>query len=164
MGAVEGTRPLMVEVQALVSRTAFGMPRRQMSGVDYNRTLLLIAVLDKRCGLHLESQDVYVNVTGGLEVTEPAADLGIACAMASAYREKPVDSKTVWIGEVGLGGELRPVGQLADRLNEACKLGFRRAVVPKQAAANSAWPRKNGSGQPFDVQMVSTVSEALERF
>jgi len=155
--AMEGTRPLLVEVQALVSRTLFGMPRRQMSGVDYNRTMLLIAVLDKRCGLHLDSQDVYVNVTGGLEVREPAADLGIALAVAGAYLDRPMKDKTLCLGEVGLGGELRPVGQTADRLAEARKLGFERVVLPRASVKNLKAPTG------LALFPAASVSEAMER-
>ncbi|HRY29884.1 MAG TPA: DNA repair protein RadA [Elusimicrobiota bacterium] len=156
IAAMEGTRPLLVEVQSLVSRTLFGMPRRQVAGVDYNRAALLIAVLDKRCGLNLESQDVYVNVTGGLQVREPSADLGIAVAIASACLEKPAPPKTVWLGEVGLGGELRAVPQLGDRLQEAAKLGFTRAVVPRAALKGVRPP----SG--LELSPVVTLTEALE--
>ena len=98
---MEGTRPLLVEVQALVARTAFGMPRRQVSGVDYNRAMILIAVLDKRCGVPLDSQDVYVNAAGGLRVEEPAADLAVAAAMAGAAADKSLPPLTLWVGEVG---------------------------------------------------------------
>jgi DNA repair protein RadA/Sms len=128
---MEGTRPLLVEVQALVSRTAFGMPRRQVSGLDYNRAMILIAVLDKRCGVPLDSQDVYVNAAGGLQVKEPGADLAVAAAMASAALDKPLPPRALWLGEVGLSGELRASGQAADRLAEAAKMGFERAFVAK---------------------------------
>ncbi len=156
LAAMEGTRPLLVEVQSLVSRTLFGMPRRQVSGVDYNRALLLIAVLDKRCGLRLESQDVYVNVTGGLQVREPAADLGIAVAVASACRDRPVPAGTLWVGEVGLGGELRAVGQAAERLQEAKKLGFRRAVVPRACQKGLRVP------DGLEIAAAGSLPEALE--
>jgi DNA repair protein RadA/Sms len=155
LGALEGTRPLLVEVQALVARTLFGMPRRQMTGVDYNRAMILIAVLDKRCGFHLESQDVYINAAGGLQVREPAADLGIAAAMASACADKPLSSKTVWIGEVGLGGELRPVSQVAERLQEARKLGFDQAIIPKPSQRGLQVP------QGLKVLAASSLAEAL---
>jgi DNA repair protein RadA/Sms len=155
LAALEGTRPLLVEVQALVTRTAFGLPRRQMTGVDFNRAMILIAVLDKRCGLNLESQDVYVNLTGGLAVREPAGDLAVAAAMASACREKPLPPRTVWVGEVGLGGELRPVGRTDDRLAEAGKLGFTRAVVPASGADNVRVP------EGMTLRAVSTLAEAI---
>jgi DNA repair protein RadA/Sms len=152
---MEGTRPLLVEVQSLVSRTAFGMPRRQVSGLDYNRAMILIAVLDKRCGVPLDSQDVYVNAAGGLSVKEPGADLAVAAAMASAATDRPLSSKTLWVGEVGLAGELRSVSQIADRLAEAAKLGFEKAVIPKAGLKGTPAP----SG--LKVSAVATLSEAL---
>jgi DNA repair protein RadA/Sms len=129
--AIEGTRPLLVEVQALVSPTHFGMPRRTAAGVDYNRLLVLLAVLERRAGLQLASQDVYASVAGGVGVDEPAADLGVAVAVASSLRNRPVDPRAVVIGEVGLAGEVRGVPQLGKRLAEAVRLGFERAVVPR---------------------------------
>ncbi len=128
---MEGTRPLLVEVQALSSTTSFGLPRRTANGVDFNRLLLLVAVLQKRIGLKLGDQDVFVNVIGGLKIGEPAADLAIAVAIASSMRDMPVAPDLAIVGEVGLSGELRAVGQLGARLNEAAKLGFRRCLVPK---------------------------------
>ncbi len=157
LAAMEGTRPLLVEVQALVSRTLFGMPRRQMTGVDYNRAMILMAVLDKRCGFHLESQDVYVNITGGLQVREPAADLGIAAAMAGAYSEKAGQGKILWLGEVGLSGELRAVAQVSERLQEAGKLGFQKAIIPRMSQKGLRIP----SG--MEVQAVTTLLDALEK-
>jgi len=128
---MEGTRPLLVEVQALASTTSFGLPRRTPNGVDLNRLLLLVAVLQKRIGLRLSDQDVFVNVIGGLRIGEPAADLAIAVAIASSMRDLPVAPDLAFVGEVGLSGELRAVSQLGARLNEAAKLGFRRCLVPK---------------------------------
>jgi len=128
---MEGTRPLLVEVQALTSTTSFGLPRRTPNGVDFNRLLLLVAVLQKRIGLKLGDQDVFVNVIGGLKIGEPAADLAIAVSIASSVRDVPVAPDLAIIGEVGLSGELRAVSQLQARLNEASKLGFRRCLVPK---------------------------------
>ncbi len=135
--AIEGSRPLLVEVQALVSPTHFGMPRRTAAGVDYNRLLLLLAVLERRAGLQLASQDVYASIAGGINVEEPAADLGIAVAVASSLRDRPVDPQTVVLGEVGLAGEVRAVPQLGKRLAEAARLGFARAVVPRAGAADA---------------------------
>lgn len=132
--AMEGTRPLLVEVQALVTPTVFGMPRRTVAGVDYNRTVVLLAVLEKRAGMALASHDVYVSVAGGVNVDEPAIDLGVAAAVASSLRGRPVDPTAVAIGEVGLGGELRMVPQLEKRALEAARLGFRRCIAPAQAA------------------------------
>ena len=131
---MEGTRPLLVEVQALTSTTAFGLPRRTANGVDFNRLLLITAVLTKRVGVRLADQDVFVNVVGGLEVEEPAADLAIAAAIASSVRNRPVAADLALVGEIGLSGELRSVGQLPRRLNEAAKLGFTRVLVPKTVA------------------------------
>lgn len=132
--AMEGTRPLLVEVQALVTPTVFGMPRRTAAGVDYNRTVVLLAVLEKRAGLHLSSHDVYVSVAGGVTVDEPAVDLGVAAAVASSLRDRPVDAAVVAIGEVGLAGEIRVVPQMDKRVMEAARMGFRRCLVPKPAA------------------------------
>ncbi len=128
---MEGTRPLLVEMQALTSPTSFGNPRRTPNGVDMNRLLLVSAVLSKRVGLKLHEQDVFVNVIGGLKVTEPASDLAMAVAMASSYMDKPIPADLAIVGEVGLSGELRAVGQLSARLKEAAKLGFKRVLVPK---------------------------------
>lgn len=135
--AIEGSRPLLVEVQALVSPTHFGLPRRTASGVDYNRLLLLLAVLERRAGLHLASQDVFASIAGGISVEEPAADLGIAVAVASSLRDRPVDPHTVVLGEVGLAGEVRAVPQVTRRLAEAARLGFARAVVPRAGSADA---------------------------
>jgi DNA repair protein RadA/Sms len=138
VSCVEGTRPLLVEIQALVSATSFGTPRRLTTGVDYNRVILMTAVLEKQVGMVLSNQDVYVNAVGGVRVTEPAADLGIALALASSFQNRPLPSRTVAIGEVGLTGELRPVPAIEKRLKEAGKLGFVNAVLP-DAGRNGAW-------------------------
>lgn len=130
---LEGTRPLLVEIQALTSRTNFGLPRRSATGIDLNRLLLLSAVLSKRVGLHLGEQDIYVNVVGGFRIGEPAADLAVAVAVASSCREQPVDPKTAFIGEVGLLGELRRVRDVDRRVAEAARLGFTRCVIPRSA-------------------------------
>jgi DNA repair protein RadA/Sms len=127
---MEGSRPLLVEIQALASTTSFGLPRRTANGVDFNRLLLLVAVLSKRVGLRLFDQDVFVNVIGGLRINEPSADLAVALAIASSFQNLPVPADLVAVGEIGLSGELRAVGHLSRRLNEAAKLGFRRCIVP----------------------------------
>ena len=127
---MEGTRPLLVEIQALASTTSFGLPRRTANGVDLNRLLLLVAVLSKRVGLRLFDQDVFVNVIGGMRISEPAADLALALATASSLQNLPLPADLVAVGEVGLSGELRAVGHLLRRLNEAAKLGFKRCIVP----------------------------------
>ena len=154
---MEGTRPLLVEIQGLTSPTAFGNPRRTSNGVDMNRLLLTIAVLTRRVGVRLGEQDVFANVVGGIQVDEPAADLAMAVALASSYRDTPVKADTVLIGEVGLSGELRMVAQMPARLREAAKLGFKTAIVPKRLHKGEAWPT--------DITVVETRSlrEALER-
>jgi len=151
--ALEGTRPILLEIQALVTPTHFGMPRRTAAGVDYNRLVLLLAVLEKRAGLHLAMHDVYASVTGGMTVEDPAADLGVAVAVASAFRDRPVDQRAVVIGEVGLAGEIRAVRQLGQRVREAVRLGFRRAVIP--GAAGDEWPPE------MEITRAATVAEAL---
>jgi DNA repair protein RadA/Sms len=128
---LEGTRPLLIEVQALASPSPLAMPRRVATGFDVNRVALLTAILEKRVGLHLHGEDVYLNVAGGIRVTEPAVDLGVATAIASSFRDRPIDHRTVIMGEVGLGGEVRAIPQLEARLREAEKLGFRQAVIPE---------------------------------
>jgi DNA repair protein RadA/Sms len=130
---MEGTRPLLVEVQALTSTTGSAQPRRTTNGFDLNRLLMLGAVLTKRVGLPLFNQDVYVNIVGGLRISEPAADLAVCLAVASSYRNQRIEPDLVLVGEVGLSGELRSVSQLDRRLAEAAKLGFTRAVVPATA-------------------------------
>jgi DNA repair protein RadA/Sms len=129
--ACEGTRPILVELQALVSPTSYASPRRSTTGVEYNRLQQILAVLEKRVGIPLSKLDVYVASAGGLGVEEPAADLGTAIAVVASFRDRVVDPLTVLIGEVGLGGQVRSVSQLELRLKEAAKLGFQRAIVPK---------------------------------
>ncbi len=126
----EGTRPLLVEIQALVGTTPYPSPRRVANGVDYSRMLQILAVLEKRVGLNLSKQDVYVNVMGGIEIDEPSADLGIAIAIATCARDVVVDSQTVIIGEIGLSGEIHPVTNIDKRLNEAITSGFKKAIIP----------------------------------
>lgn len=154
---LEGTRPLLVEVQALTSTTSFGLPRRTTTGIDNNRLVLLTAVLTKRVGLALSNQDIYVNVVGGLKISEPSADLGVAVAIASSFRDAPVDPELVVIGEVGLSGELRSVGQIEKRMIEAAKLGFKKCIIPKAVATGS---RLGDTG--LKIATASTVSEALD--
>jgi DNA repair protein RadA/Sms len=128
---LEGTRPLLVEIQALASATSFSNPRRTANGIDYNRLLLLTAVLTRRARLKLHEKDLFVNVVGGLQISEPAADLAVAVAAASSVKDQPIHADMVLVGEIGLSGELRAVSQLEVRLKEARKLGFRRCVVPR---------------------------------
>jgi len=150
---LEGSRPLLVEIQALTNPTAFGMPRRTANGVDFGRLLLIIAVLSKRAGLKLGNQDIIANVAGGIRIGEPAADLGIALAIASSFKDMAVDPQMAVVGEVGLSGELRAVSQLDRRVAEAARLGFKRCLVPKVGSRISG---------PKDIQVipVSTLREA----
>lgn len=153
---MEGTRPILVEVQGLTSTTTLGNPRRTPNGIDMNRLLLTVAVLTRRLGMHLGEQDVFVNVIGGLRVNEPAADLAVAASLVSSLRDVAVRADTVLIGEVGLSGELRMVGQMNNRLREAAKLGFRSAVVPRRI-------RRSGEPYPSGIQVIEVRSlrEAL---
>jgi DNA repair protein RadA/Sms len=156
VAALEGTRPLMVEIQSLVSQTNFGMPRRTTIGVDFNRVNLLVAVLEKRAGLHLGGMDIFVNVVGGLRIIEPAVDLGIISTIASSLRDIPLDPKTFVFGEVGLSGEIRAIAQAEVRIKEASKIGFKRAVMPM----GNADKMKNRFG--LEIAGVKDVESALE--
>jgi DNA repair protein RadA/Sms len=155
VSSLEGTRPLLLELQALVARASFGTPRRTVLGADYTRVCLLLAVLEKLGGMPLASQDVFVNVAGGGRVTEPAADLGIVVATASSYMDRAVAADTLVLGEVGLTGEVRAVSGVELRLREAAALGFRSAVIPRSNAGGRA-------KLPLEVRGVATVGEALE--
>src|SRR5881628_1058428 len=155
VAGLEGTRPLLLELQALVAPASFGTPRRTVLGADYNRVCLLLAVLEKRAGVPLASQDVFVNVAGGGRVVEPAADLGVLVAAASSYMDRPVRGEVVVIGEVGLTGEVRAVTGLETRLREAAQLGFTQAVVPKSNLLEA--PRL-----PVEAHGVATVHDALD--
>jgi DNA repair protein RadA/Sms len=154
VSTLEGTRPLLVEIQALTTPTAFGLPRRTANGVDFNRLILITAVLTKRVGLRLGNQDIIVNVTGGLRIAEPAADLGIALAIASSFRDVSADPQLVVVGEVGLSGELRTVPQLERRVAEAARMGFERCLVPK--AGGKIKPPKG-----IELITASTLREAI---
>jgi len=158
VASLEGTRPLMVEMQALVSRTNFGMPRRTSIGVDFNRVNLLIAVLEKRAGLQLGGMDVFINVVGGLKIMEPAVDLGIIATIASSAKERPIDPKTFVFGEAGLSGEIRAVAQAEARLREAAKIGFKKAVIP---AGNAAKLKEDQGLEMIGVRDVETCIKAL---
>jgi DNA repair protein RadA/Sms len=154
VSSLEGTRPLLLELQALVSPANFGTPRRTVLGADYNRVCLLLAVLEKRAGVPLQTQDVFVNVAGGGRVVEPAADLGVMVAAASSYMDRPVRGDLVVLGEVGLTGEVRAVARLPERLREAAALGFKAALVPRNNLSEQ-------SPLPLEVQGVGTVDEAI---
>lgn len=156
VAGMEGTRPLLVEIQALVSASNFGNPRRMTSGIDFNRVNLIAAVLEKRVGLHLNNQDAYVNVAGGVKLVEPAVDLGIAVALASSFRDVPVNPSSVVLGEIGLTGEVRAISQVAKRIHEGAKMGFKNFIVP---AANLSQCKDAGN---YKVVGVETVSEAFE--
>jgi DNA repair protein RadA/Sms len=152
---MEGTRPLLVEVQALTTQTSYSNPRRTANGIDNNRLLLLIAVLSKRLNFRLFEQDIFVNVVGGIRIDEPAADLAIGLAIASSLLERPLPADTAIVGEIGLSGELRAVGQLEARMNEAAKLGFKRILVPR---------RLRGADDPpkgIEVLRARSLAEAL---
>ena len=152
---MEGSRPLLIEMQALTSPSAFGNPRRTPNGVDLNRLLLISAVLSKRIGLKLWEQDIFVNVIGGLKISEPASDLAMAMAIASSYYDRPLPADLAIVGEVGLSGEIRRAGQLAARLNEARKIGFKRALLPRLG--------RHTEDLPDGMQLIQarSVAEAL---
>ena len=154
---MEGTRPILVEVQALTTPTAIGMPRRTANGIDINRLQMLIAVLTKRVGLPLYNQDVYVNVVGGLRIAEPAVDLAVAVAIASASASGASTRAWSLVGEVGLSGELRSVAQLERRLQEAAKLGFKRAIVPATLGRGLVRPP-----QGLELTRAATLYEAID--
>ncbi|HEX2991135.1 MAG TPA: DNA repair protein RadA [Anaerolineales bacterium] len=153
---MEGTRPILVEIQGLTSPTQFGNARRTANGVDFNRLLLIAAVLTRRAGLKLSEQDIFANVVGGLQIDEPAADLAIAMAITSSWRDIPVKAEAVLIGEIGLAGELRMPGQMPARLREAAKLGFKTAIVPKAI--------RKGEGYPKGIEIIEvrSVQQALD--
>jgi DNA repair protein RadA/Sms len=152
---MEGTRPLLVELQGLTTFSNLGNPRRTPNGVDFNRLLLITAVLTRRLGMRLSDQDIFVNVVGGLTIDEPAADLAVAAAITSSMRDIPVRADAVLIGEVGLSGELRWVGQMPARLREAAKLGFRAAIVPRGTRQSEPWP------EGIEILQARSLREAL---
>jgi DNA repair protein RadA/Sms len=156
IATIEGSRPILVEVQALVSPSSFGTPRRTTLGFDPNRVALLVAVLEKKMGLHLVGQDVFVNIAGGVRIDEPAADLGVLAAVASSFLDKPVDARTLVLGEVGLAGEVRAIGQLDTRLREARKLGFTRCILP-EASRRQAQPAHD-----TELVGVSSIAQAWD--
>jgi DNA repair protein RadA/Sms len=153
---MEGTRPILVEIQGLTSPTQFGNARRTANGVDFNRLLLITAVLTRRMGLKLSEQDVFVNVVGGLQIDEPAADLAVAAALASSWRDISVKADAVLIAEIGLAGELRMPGQMQARLREAQKLGFRTAIVPKALRKGEPYPKG------IEIIEVRSIQQALD--
>jgi DNA repair protein RadA/Sms len=154
---MEGTRPLLVEIQGLTTQSNFGNPRRNANGIDFNRLLLITAVLTRRLGLHLGEQDVFTNVVSGLRISEPAADLAVAAAITSSLRDVPVRADTVLIAEVGLSGELRMVNHMPTRLKEAAKLGFKRAVIAKRLRSGEPWPAG------IEVLEARSLRDALDK-
>ena len=153
---MEGTRPLLVEIQALVCHSAFGMPRRTAAGVDYNRVNLLMAVLEKNVGVRLADQDAYINIAGGMKVSEPATDLGLVLAIISSFRNRPIVEDMICFGEVGLSGEVRSVNMVEQRIAEAHKLGFKQCILPKVCMKNIQKP------DGMLLKGVENVREALE--
>jgi DNA repair protein RadA/Sms len=156
MPSIEGSRPILIELQALVVPTPFGVPRRTAQGVDVNRVSLLVAVMEKRLGVHLNNQDIFLNIAGGMKVEEPAADLGVIAAIASNSKDKLIDPEIVVFGEVGLGGEVRGVNQSEVRLKEAARMGFKRCLLPKQNQ------EKMRGVKGIDLIGIRTVPEAIK--
>ncbi len=157
VSCMEGTRSILVELQALTSQSIFGYPKRTANGVDYNRLALLIAVMEKRAGMNLGTQDVYLNVAGGLKISEPSVDLGMMMVTASSYRNIPIDKDVVIMGEVGLTGEVRRINLIEKRLKEAEKLGFKKCIIPES--------NKKGLKESFklDIIGVRDVNEAMKK-
>ncbi len=160
VSSLEGSRSILAELQALVAPSKLAMPRRTCIGVDFNRVSLLLAVLEKRIGMHLMGMDVFINVVGGLAVDEPAVDLGIVAAVASSFREKPIHAQTVVMGEVGLTGEIRGISQAEARIKDAAKLGFTRCILP---ALNVEKMEKSAALKKMELLGVRSVEEAMER-
>jgi DNA repair protein RadA/Sms len=152
---MEGTRPLLVEIQGLTSKSSFTNPRRTANGVDLSRLLLTAAVLSRRAGVRVLDEDIFINVVGGLRIGEPAADLAMAIALASSHRDKVIPADMLFVGELGLSGELRAVSQIGARLSEAMKLGFQRALVPKQARIQTKDIKE------LEIIRVRSLKEAL---
>jgi DNA repair protein RadA/Sms len=153
---MEGTRPLLVEIQGLTSPTQFVNARRTPNGVDFNRLLMITAVLTRRVGLKLAEQDIFVNVVGGIQIDEPAADLAVAAAITSSSKDISVRAEAVLIGEIGLAGELRMPGQMQARVREAAKLGFKTAIVPKAIHATDGWPKG------IEIIQARSIQQALD--
>ncbi|MBL8189720.1 MAG: DNA repair protein RadA, partial [Acidobacteria bacterium] len=156
VAAIEGTRPMLVEIQALVSSSKFGTGRRTTQGVEINRVALLVAMLEKRVGFHLSGDDIFVNLVGGIALNEPAVDLGIVAAVTSSFRNIPINEHTIVFGEVGLAGEVRATSHAAIRLREAARMGFKRVILPKN----------NLTGLPEDDRLevigIRSVADALD--
>lgn len=156
MAAIEGTRPILVEIQSLLTPTNYGNPKRMASGVDHNRVSLILAVLEKRMGFFLQNQDTYVKVTGGVKLDEPAVDLAVVASIVSSYKDKTTQSGDVYMGEVGLTGEIRRISRIEERVKEAKKLGFTRAIVPKKNLGG--WKAPEG----IQIEGVDTIAQAIK--
>jgi DNA repair protein RadA/Sms len=154
--SMEGTRPILVELQALASSTSFGTPRRTILGIDHNRVALLVAVMEKKLGMHLMGHDIFINVAGGVKIDEPAVDMGIVSAIASSFIDKPIMKGTIIFGEVGLAGEVRAIGHVETRIAEATKMGFTRCLVPQSNLKRMA------EIKGIELIGVKTVEEAIE--
>ena len=157
VSSIEGTRPILVELQALTSQSVFGMPKRTANGFDYNRLALLIAVLEKKLGMPLGNQDVYLNIVGGLRINEPSIDLGIIMVVASSYKNRPIPKNMVIIGEVGLTGEVRRINLIEKRIKEAEKLGFKKCIIPE---SNKKLLKEK---YKIDIIGVRTINEAMQK-
>lgn len=159
VSSIEGTRPMLIEIQALVCASNFGVPRRMATGLDYNRITMLMAVLEKRVGMQLYNYDAYVNVVGGIKIDEPACDLGIVCAIASSFRNQSANSGFVMIGEIGLTGEIRAVSQIEKRIMEAGRIGFTGCIIP---SGNMRIARQIKGLGDFEIKAADSVPDALE--
>jgi DNA repair protein RadA/Sms len=158
MASIEGSRPILVELQSLVIPTHFGVPRRTTQGVDPNRVSLLVAVMEKRLGMHLLNQDIFLNIAGGIKVEEPGIDLGVIASIASSLKNQAIDPELVVFGEVGLGGEVRGISQSEVRVKEASRLGFKRCLLPKQNQ------EKIKGGKGIELIGARTVEDAIKIF
>ncbi|MBS1493150.1 MAG: DNA repair protein RadA [Bacteroidetes bacterium] len=155
--AIEGTRPILIEVQALVSATSYGIPQRTSMGFDYKRLNIMLAVLEKKLGFHLNKADVFLNIAGGVKIDETAIDLAVAMSICSSYKDIPIDSETVILGEIGLSGEVRTISYLDKRVNEAAKLGFKRIIVPKSNL------KGYNTKKDFEIIGVEKIKDALDK-
>lgn len=155
--AIEGTRPILIEVQALVSATSYGIPQRTSMGFDYKRLNIMLAVLEKKLGFHLNKADVFLNIAGGVKIDETAIDLAVAMSICSSYKDIPIDSETVILGEIGLSGEVRTISYLDKRVNEAAKLGFKRIIVPKSNL------KGYNTRKDFEIIGVEKIKDALDK-
>jgi len=155
--AIEGTRPILIEVQALVSATSYGIPQRTSMGFDYKRLNIMLAVLEKKLGFHLNKADVFLNIAGGVKIDETAIDLAVAMSICSSYKDIPIDSETVILGEIGLSGEVRTISYLDKRVNEAAKLGFKRIIVPKSNLKGYT------TKKDFEIIGVEKIKDALDK-